>query len=219
MTSLSETVSPKSEQLTADDLQAGPRVITIRDVSGTGNKDQPIDIWFNGDEGKPFKPCKTVRRVLLFCWGDDGKAFIGRSMRLYRDERVKFGGLAVGGIRVSHLSHIERKMAAPVQVAKGAKAAYEVLPLEQPAPQKTRQTAEEWAAEHIAAVEGVDTLEALDALQKGAEKAMGKLATGKPELHTQVMMAYATKLDALSIPDDEGGDMHDADGVVVEDEV
>lgn len=209
MTSLSETVSPKSEQLTADDLQAGPRVITIRDVTGSGNKDQPIDIWFNGDDGKPFKPCKTVRRVLLFCWGDDGKAFIGRSMRLYRDDRVKFGGLAVGGIRVSHLSHIDRKMAAPVQVAKGAKAAYEVLPLEKPAPAKTRQTAEEWAAEHIAAVADADSAEQLDDLQTRSQAAMTKLAINKPDLHTQVVTAYATKLDALNLADE--GDAHEPD--------
>jgi hypothetical protein len=129
MTNLAETVAANSSQLTADDLVSGPRILHIRNVSGTGIKEQPIDIYFEGDEGKPFKPCKTIRRVLLFCWGEDGKSFVGKSMEVYRDPNVKFGGLVVGGIRVRKLSHIKGKQVVPVQASKGAKVGYTVLPL------------------------------------------------------------------------------------------
>lgn len=130
MTNLAETVAANSSQLTADDLVSGSRILHIRNVAGTGIKEQPIDIYFDGDEGKPFKPCKTIRRVLLFCWGEDGKSFVGKSMEVYRDPSVKFGGLVVGGIRVRKLSHINGKQVVPVQASKGAKVGYTVLPLE-----------------------------------------------------------------------------------------
>ncbi len=159
MTNLAETVAPNSSQLTADDLVSGPRILHIRNVAGTGIKEQPIDIFFDGDDGKPFKPCKTIRRVLLFCWGEDGKSFVGKSMEVYRDPNVKFGGLMVGGIRVRKLSHINGKQVVPVQASKGAKVGYTVLPLE--VPQKVEDLTLEAAT---ALLEGAEDLDALRAV-------------------------------------------------------
>jgi hypothetical protein len=50
-------------------------------------------------------------------------------MTLYRDPKVKFGGLEVGGIRISHMSEIEAPREMALQASKGAKRAYKVLPL------------------------------------------------------------------------------------------
>ena len=92
---LSKTIAPKSEQLNADDLIAGPRTITVTSVKLVA-EDQPVAIHFAGDEGKPYKPCKSMRRVLVRAWGADGRKYVGKSMTLFLDEQVRFGGAAVG---------------------------------------------------------------------------------------------------------------------------
>lgn len=129
MIDLAKTVEAKIDQLTADELLGGPRKITITKVTGNEETEQPVSIHFEGDQGKPFKPCKTVRRVLMHMWGRDASTFVGRQLVLYRDEAVKFGGLQVGGVRVSHASHIEREMTIPVTVKQGRKAPVKVKPL------------------------------------------------------------------------------------------
>ncbi|SFG65643.1 hypothetical protein [Methylobacterium gossipiicola] len=113
MTDLSQTIAPKSDQLNADDLIGGPRTIKVTRVTKMAEPDQPIAIGFEGDGGKPYKPGKSMRRVLVWVWGADGNAYVGRRMTLYRDDKVQFGGMAVGGIRISHMSDI----AAPVTMA------------------------------------------------------------------------------------------------------
>ena len=109
---ISKTIEPKSDQLNADDLISGPKTIKIRDVKAVEADAQPVSIYFDGDNNKPYKPSKGMRRVLVALWGADAKSFVGRSLALYRDDKVKFGGIEVGGIRISHASHIKE----PVRV-------------------------------------------------------------------------------------------------------
>jgi hypothetical protein len=125
---MSRFVEAKSDQLNADDLIGNPRTITITRVIGCDG-DQPIAIHYEGDNGKPFKPCKTIRRVLLAVWGRNAADYVGRSMTLYRDDAVMFGGLNVGGIRISHMSNIDKKTVVVVMKTKGKKAGIEVNPL------------------------------------------------------------------------------------------
>jgi hypothetical protein len=129
MTDLSKTIAPKSDQLNADDLITSPMTITVTKVSLLTEADQPIAINFEGDAGKPFKPCKSMRRVLVMCWGPDGAKFAGRSMTLYRDPSVKFGGADVGGIRISHLSDITKPITMALTASKASRKPYTVQPL------------------------------------------------------------------------------------------
>lgn len=142
MTDLSQTIAPKSTQLNADDLIGGPRTILVTKVARSTEPDQPIAINFEGDGGKPYLPCKSMRRVLVTVWGNDGNAYVGRSMTLYRDDKVLFGGIAVGGIRISHMTGLEREMTLALTVTKARRAPYVVKPLrvEQapPPPKKTK---------------------------------------------------------------------------------
>ncbi len=101
---LSDTVKTKSDQLNADDLIAGPVDVLITGIR-RGSADQPIIIDIAGH--MPFKPCKTVRRILIKGWGDNGHEWVGKSMKLYNDPSVKWAGVAIGGIRVSHMSDIQ----------------------------------------------------------------------------------------------------------------
>lgn len=125
------TIAPKSDQLNADDLIAGP--ITVRIVSVThGNAESPIRVNIEGR--MPYYPCKSMRRVLVAAWGEDGAPYAGRYMTLYRDPEVKYGGIKVGGIRISHLSDIGADMYMALTVTRGKRAEYTVQRLNIQAP-------------------------------------------------------------------------------------
>jgi hypothetical protein len=131
---LTESIAPKSDQLNAEDLLTGPRTFTVAEVK-RGSAEQPVDIHLAEFPGRPFKPSKTVRRILVSAWGPDAATYAGRRMTLYRDPAVRFGGMDVGGIRVSHLSHIDKPMTLVLAVSKGKRAPYVVKPLaDEPAP-------------------------------------------------------------------------------------
>ena len=136
MTNIANTVAPKSDQMNADDLIAGPRTITITEVKSIGSpKDaQPIAIGYEGDDGKPWKPCKSMRRVLIQAWGDEGSEFVGRSITLFCDKNVMFGGVAVGGIRISHMSHIDDDLTLQLTVSRGQRRPVRVQKLSSPDP-------------------------------------------------------------------------------------
>lgn len=145
-----ETVQPKSDQLNADDLIGTTLTIKITAVKHCGG-DQPIAIHFDGDNGKPYRPCKSMRRVLIHAWGDDGAAYVGKRATLYCDPEVKFGGIKVGGIRISHLSDISRTMDIALTATRGKRTPYQVKPLadaaQQPAKQATTYPEEKFSAD------------------------------------------------------------------------
>ena len=130
MTDLSHTVESKSDQVSADDLISGPRTIEITRVSADpGSKEQPILIDFIGSNGKFFKPCKTVRRLLIHLYGPNGQDFVGKKLTLYRDPEVSFGGVKTGGVRVSHASHIDKTVTVALTATRGNKKPVTVQPL------------------------------------------------------------------------------------------
>lgn len=105
---VSETTVPASTQLNADDLRGGKTItIKITNVSKTNDVKQPIAINYEGDNERPWKPGKSMRRVLEQVWGKEGKNYIGRSLTLFCKEDVAYGGEVKGGIRISHMSHME----------------------------------------------------------------------------------------------------------------
>lgn len=128
---VSKTIVPKSDQLNADDLISGAKTIKIRDVKGTTDANQPIAIYFEGDENKPYKPCKSMRRVLVRAWGSEGMDYIGKSLTVYRDESVVFGGVQVGGIRISHMSHIDAPLTLALSESRAKRKPYTVNPIEE----------------------------------------------------------------------------------------
>lgn len=109
MNDMTSVIAPKSDQINADDLIPGPMTITITDVKIQGGTEQPVSMSLSGME-KVYRPCKSMSRVLVAAWGADAKAYVGRSLTIYRDPTVKWGGMAVGGIRISHMSDIDREM-------------------------------------------------------------------------------------------------------------
>ena len=118
--SFADTIIPKSDQLNADDLVAGPATCTIVKVT-RGSDEQPMMVHLDAYPGRPFKPCKGMRRVLLALWGDTASTWGGRRIRIYRNEDVKWGGENVGGIRISGMSDIPSGCVVPVTVSRGKK--------------------------------------------------------------------------------------------------
>lgn len=125
--SLQDTIVPKSDQLNADDLIIGPITVTVEAVKRSSSPEQPIDINLTGL--RPFRPCKSMRRVLISVWGDKGSEWVGKSMTLYRDPSVKYGGVEAGGIRISHVSGIDGEIKLALTTTRAKRALYKVLPL------------------------------------------------------------------------------------------
>jgi hypothetical protein len=130
---LRPTIVPKSDQLNAEQLLGGTMTITVTDVRTSMSEEQPVSVHYEGENGRPFKPCKTMRKVLIFAWGEDGRKWIGRAMKLYNDPAVRFGGAEVGGIRISHLSDIDRDLHVSLTATKGKKAPHVIKRMDRPA--------------------------------------------------------------------------------------
>lgn len=166
---LSQTIAPVIDQVTAEDFLGGPRTVTITNVR-EGTAEQPVNIDVAEYPDRPYRPSKTMRRVLVAAWGPDSTAYIGRRMTLYRDPDVKFGRDTVGGIKISHLTHIPKPLRLALTVKRGQRAPYTVEPLPNVAPTTLARMPEESS----------DRIEALMAqlgLDEGKEKAATAWAT------------------------------------------
>lgn len=129
MNDMRSVIVPKSDQINADDLLGGPMTITVTKVAIRPGTEQPVSINFEGDNGKPYKPCKSMARVMVHCWGPDANQYEGRSMTLYCDPKVLWGGMAVGGIRISHMTDIKGTQVLALTATKGSKKPFTVQPL------------------------------------------------------------------------------------------
>jgi hypothetical protein len=140
------TAEPRSDQWNADDFVGGPRVFTIAGVK-VGAAEQKYDIEMVEGEGRSWRPPLTVLRLLIAAWGDDATVWVGRRVKLYRDETVRFGSDAVGGIRVAELSDLPdgKPLKVSVTVSRGKRAPMTVRPLTEPAA-PSEPTAEQVAA-------------------------------------------------------------------------
>jgi hypothetical protein len=157
---LSNTIQPKSDQLNADDFIAtGPITVTITDVKAGTDPNQPVSIFFKNDNGKPYKPGKSMRRVLVSVWGKDAKAYIGQSMTLYREPEVMYSGIKVGGIRISHMSNIEQPITLALTASKTSRKPFTVQPLAKVAKIDLNPSYKGWEKAKAALKAGETTIE------------------------------------------------------------
>jgi len=167
------TTKAKSDQINADDLLSNGITIKITKVDINTNDAQSGVIHYEGENGKPYKPCKSMRRVIEYKWGSDEAAFAGRSMTLVRDPSVKWAGEEVGGIRISHMSHMSNDDRFMLTYSKNVKRPYKVEHLKTPQAQmKTEKTQPEIA---ISEADWLAWTEKMDAAQTKEElAAIGK---------------------------------------------
>lgn len=134
---ISNALIAKSDQLNASDLTGSPRTVVILEVK-QGNPEQPVNIITDvfGDK-RPFKPSKTVLRILAEAWGLETSAWVGNRMELFRDPKVRWAGEEVGGIRVKAISNIAQPQTSVLLESKGKYAKHTVQPLKAEAPKPT----------------------------------------------------------------------------------
>lgn len=207
-----DTIIPKSDQLNADDLIGGPLTVRITKVARANTAEQPIAVSFEGDGGKPYMPCKSMRRVMVTVWGPDAVAYTGRSMTLYRDPSVTWGGMEVGGIRISHMSDITEPVVMALTATKKARKPFRVLPLvveppkAQPDPAAAAKAA---AAEMVAFVDAIETAEALALFEasESANKRRQRFKDAFPDLgrdvDAAVMAARSRTAPKAPVADDD----------------
>ena len=128
--SIADTIKPKSDQLNADDLIAGPITVTITSGRKVADPKQPLILEINGGH-KPWKPCLSMRRIMAAIWGDDGRAWIGGCVTLFCDPTVVFGGKEQGGIRISHISGISKPKTVLLTATRGKRIPFTVNPTPQ----------------------------------------------------------------------------------------
>jgi regulator of protease activity HflC (stomatin/prohibitin superfamily) len=200
MNDMSAVIVAKSDQINADDLISGPRIVTIAGVKINPGTEQPVQMALEGTD-KLFRPCKTVSRVIVALWGADASQYAGRSLRLFRDPNVTWGGVKVGGIRIDQASHIDSEKTLVVKESQKASKTHKIKPLKVEAPaQATRQTAEQWAEAHIEAVRATTDVEALATLQSAGKKAVDKIAAADADLHRRITDAYGEQLEKFDNP-------------------
>lgn len=198
---MADVIVPKSDQWNADDFIAGPRTFTIREVQLRGGQEQPVNILLEGTE-KAYRPCKSMSRVLVQAWGPDAKVYVGRSLTLYRDPTVKWGGLEVGGIRISHLSDINGKMQMQLTATRGQRKPHIIMPLimDQSAPQEDAAT--RWTNAYLLVLDDQKSIKDLDAFAKSKSAKLEELKLARPELHEKIIAALAvqrTNLQAAAV--------------------
>lgn len=196
MSDMTPVIAAKSDQLNADDLIGGPRTITITRVDVRDTKDQPVSVFYEGDDGKPWKPCKSMSRVLAAAWGTDSKLYPGRSLTLFREPTVKWGGIEVGGIRISHMSHIPEPLLMAITITKGSKKPYRVEPLQAGQGDDGAQELADDLIRRAEALKGdAAALEAL-AAREAIIKRREWLANASPALAAKVNAAFVATIPA-----------------------
>lgn len=127
------TTEPRSDQQNYDDVASAPRTVTVEKVVA-GTAEQPVEVHLVEHPGRPYKPSKSMRRVLVAAWGAESSTYVGRRMTLVGDPTVKFGGIVVGGIKISALSHIDKPLTIALTVTRGKRAPHTINPLPDAAP-------------------------------------------------------------------------------------
>ena len=150
---LTESIAPKSDQLNADDLISGPVTVTISEVR-KGTPEQPVDVHLVEYPGRPYKPSKSMRRILVSAWGPDASAYAGRRLTLVRNPEITFGKDKVGGIEISHLSNLAKPLTVALTATRGRRKNFTVAPLAEPVKQ-------DWLAIAAQAEGDADTLRAI----------------------------------------------------------
>jgi hypothetical protein len=128
---LTESIAPKSDQLNADDLISGPVTVTIREVR-EGSAEQPVDVHLVEFPGRAYRPSKSMRRVMVMAWGPEASSYAGHRITLYRNPEITFGRDKVGGIEISHLSHLDKPLTVALTATRGKRKNFTVEPLVEP---------------------------------------------------------------------------------------
>ena len=168
---ITDTLAPKSDQINADDFIGRTAVVTVAGVERIAGE-QPLAVHLHEYPGRPWKPGKTVRRLLAYAWGKDAAQWVGRRMELFTDAEVTFGKVKVGGIRISRMSHLDKPLSLALTATRGKKQTHRIEPLPDTTP--SHEVQPDWQALISEAGDDVAALRAMwtDAQVRGASEAI-----------------------------------------------
>lgn len=121
MPDIGDTILAKSDQINASDLVGGPITVTVQGADVDPRKQQPVDLHLAETPGKVYRPNKSMRVGLVKCWGGRSADYAGRRLTLYYDPDTMWKGEKVGGIKISHASHIDAPVTFSILVARNPK--------------------------------------------------------------------------------------------------
>lgn len=190
-----DAIAPKSDQINAEDLVGRTITVTVRDVTIRAGQEQPISVALE-ESDKVFRPCKTTARLMVAAWGPDASKYTGRKMTLYRDPSVKWGGVATGGIRISHMSDLDGPLVMALAENKKNRKVHTVQPL-----QVERQVASPDALTLDVARDLIANASDMDAL--GAVWKRKNMAPFRAELQADLDARKAVLTPAVAEPSDD----------------
>ena len=121
---VSFAMEAKSDQLNAMDIMGQERIIRIRSVA-VAKSDQPVSVFFDGDNNRPWKPSKGMIRILAAGWGTDSSQWVGKHAQIYCDPNVIYAGKPVGGVRIRAMSDIpENGLRATITISRQKREPY-----------------------------------------------------------------------------------------------
>ena len=122
---------PKSDQLNYETFLTGPQTFTVSKVT-PGDRDHPVFIHMNECPATPYKPSKGMLKCIAQPdgWGDKSSQWVGKSITLYGDPTVIYGGVEVGGIKVAALSDINGDYETLISARRGIRKPHLIKKLE-----------------------------------------------------------------------------------------
>jgi hypothetical protein len=168
---ITEALAPTSDQLDAIEL-VNPRTFTIDTGSRLGSRDGKTVAEIRlVDFPRVWRPSKGMLDVLAACWGTDAKTWVGHRVTFYNDPDVMFGRDKVGGVRISHLSHIDSGRNLTIRApGQGKTQRWHVDPLPDAAPSPSSQPKPAPTRDQIAECADIDQLNAWAAEYQGPRR-------------------------------------------------
>ena len=175
------TAEPRSDQWNGDDFASGPKTFSIGTVVD-GKAEAKYDIELTDGGERVWRPPLTMLRILMATWGEETELWRGHRVTLFLDPEVMFGGDKVGGIRISHLSHLDKPLLTKVTKKRGRRENFTVQPLTEPAPNPAPKPTTEPTREQIAAC--TDLAELRDWWKAAGPELRAQIEARKAELDT-----------------------------------
>lgn len=163
---MSESIASKSDQMDYQDFLGGDKLVTVTEVRKGPTPEQPVEVVV-AEFDRPWRPAKSVRRVLVAAWGSDSTKYVGQRVLLFGDETVRWAGKPTGGIRIKAMSGIEKPLTVMLTETRGKRSPTTVQPLPDVSPYKPSR---DFIAE-VQAAESTDAKRAVwsDAVADGAD--------------------------------------------------
>lgn len=201
MTDIAHTLVAKSDQLNAADIIGTEKLLTITKVD-VKSGDQPVTIHYEGENGRPWKPALTARRILSALWGTESDKWVGHTVAVHNDLTVVYAGEEVGGVRPHAATGIETTQIIKLKEKRGPKPktfTIQPLRLDKSGPKtKAVEYTFEGYAKFIRSVIAMDDPEAMKARFEKAQDWRLKAVEENRDEATKLREEYEARLEDLS---------------------